>query len=107
MSYSTTVIFDDQLVECRGSSGLVEHVRWDDLQTVVVRTTADGPFGVDMFWILAGRAGGCVVPAEAAGESELLERLQKLPGFDNQVLIDAMSCVVEHDFVCWKRNAQS
>jgi hypothetical protein len=31
--------------------------------------------------------------------------LQKLPGFNNLVFIEAMSCVDERDFLCWERKA--
>ena len=39
----------------------------------------------DVFWILAGTStsSGCVIPQGATGDSALLERLQKLPGFDD------------------------
>jgi hypothetical protein len=106
LNHSAIVTFDSERIECRRSSGLVEGVSWDDLQTVGIRTTADGPFGVDLLWVLTGKAGGCIIPAEADGEREMLNRLQKLPGFDNLVFIEAMSCVEERSFVCWERITQ-
>jgi hypothetical protein len=106
LSYSSVVSFSDEGIECRRSSGLVERVNWADLQAVIIRTTAHGPFLEDVFWVLVGKDSGCVVPSEAAGETELLERLQKLPGFDNVAFIEAMSCVEERSFVCWERNAK-
>jgi hypothetical protein len=58
-----------------------------------------------MFWVLNGKISGCVVPAEAMGESEMLDRLQKLPAFDHLAFIEAMSCVEERSFLCWERKA--
>jgi hypothetical protein len=100
-----TVSFDDEAVVCQRPGGLVERVRWSDLQIVFIQTTDAGPFVDDVFWVLGGGDSGCVVPSEADGMSTLLERLQRLPGFDNNAVINAMSCVEKQNFICWKRPA--
>ena len=64
------VTFDDMGVRCVRRSGLVESVRWDDLRIVFIRTTDQGPFVDDMFWVLGGSSGGCVIPSEANGCQE-------------------------------------
>ena len=80
-------------------------MRWGDLQKVEVVTTGNGPFAPDVFWVLHGTGGGCLVPQGATGDKELLERLQALPGFDNRAFIEAMSCASERRFLCWQRAA--
>ena len=35
------------------SNGQVETVTWKELQAVVIETTNDGPFSIDVFWILS------------------------------------------------------
>ncbi len=95
--------WDDRGVTCRGPNGLTESVTWDDLRTVLIRTTSDGPFADDVFWFLMGSEGECVVPSEARGAAGLLERLQQLPGFNDEALIQAMSCPDDAKFVCWER----
>ncbi len=92
MEHFVIVTFDDFEIKCQRSSGLVEQVAWDDLQAVLIQTTADGPFSDDVFWVLVGQNGGCVVPAGAQGADDLLARLQTLPDFDNETVIAAMSC---------------
>lgn len=98
---TATVSFDEAGVRCERPSGLVESVRWSDLRVVLIRTTDAGPAVVDVFWVLVGRDSGCVVPSEAVGTNALLERLQRLPGFDNQAFIDAMTSTENREFVCW------
>ena len=95
----------DGEVRCECPDGRVERVAWEDLQAVIIHTTADGPATPDVFWILAGKStsSGCVIPQGASGNSPLLERLQKLPGFDNDAFIRAMSSAEEQKFVCWQR----
>lgn len=100
----TTVEFDENAVTCRRFGGLVESVRWDELKAVLIMTTGAGPLLDDVFWVLVGESGGCVVPSESAGADNLLLRLQKLPGFDNEALISAMRCTEDRKFLCWQRH---
>jgi hypothetical protein len=95
------VTFDDEGVRCARRNGLVESVRWDDLRIVFIETTNQGPFVDDMFWVLGGNSGGCIVPSEAKGCNELLARLQQLPGFDNKAVILAAQSTENSRFVCW------
>jgi hypothetical protein len=91
-------------VSCRRPSGLVESVDWDDLRVVLIETTDDGPFAADVFWMLAGDNSGCVVPLGAAGEDEMIAKLQALPGFNNEAVIEAMSSTGNRSFLCWRRS---
>jgi hypothetical protein len=93
-------------VSCRRSSGLLETIKWSALQAVIIKTTSNGPFVDDVFWVLVGQNSGCVVPSETSGSDELLKRLQALPGFDNNAVIRAMSSMNDKDFLCWKKDAQ-
>lgn len=90
-------------VSCSRPGGLVEAVAWDDLKEVSLVTTDEGPFAVDVMWLLVGEHGGCVVPQGATGEDLLLERLQSLEGFDNEAVIEAMGSVENRKFVCWQK----
>src|SRR5262245_9150719 len=102
-----TIKVDDRGVRRELANGTVELVAWDGLDEVSVLATADGPFAEDVFFVLAGREGsGCVVPQGAPESGELLERLQRLPGFDNEAFIRAMSSTDDERFVCWRREVQ-
>jgi len=94
----------DSDVSCHRPDGVVETDRWDELQQVQVLTTSDGPFAPDCFWLLIGPGTtGCCIPQGATGDAELLDRLQKLPGFDNPAFIEAMGSTQEAIFTCWQR----
>jgi hypothetical protein len=97
------VRLSDTEVICERPDGKVERVGWADLQKVEVVTTGDGPFAPDVFWVLHGTDGGCAVPQGATGDTQLLERLQTLPGFDNRAFIEAMSSTSDRRFLCWQR----
>ena len=100
---SPRIQIDNHGVRRELGGGKVEQVAWGDLMEVSVVTTGDGPFAEDVFFVLAGRDGsGCVVPQGAPESTPLLERLQRLPGFDNETLIRAMSSTRDTSFVCWR-----
>ena len=50
-------------VSCHRPDGLVETVRWDDLERIDILTNSDGPFAPDCFWLLIGPGTtGCCIP---------------------------------------------
>ena len=96
------VVEVDEQGVTRRSNGEVEVVAWPELARVLIRTTDTGPFADDVFWLLERRDGSVlVVPSEAAGADRLLERLQELPGFDNEAVIRASTSVENALFPCW------
>ena len=98
------VQLSDTEVRCVRPDGQLERVTWNDLQSVTIQTTDKGPLVADVFWLLKSSTGAsCVIPQGATGERALLERLQELPGFDNEALIESMSCAKNGKFLCWKR----
>ena len=98
------VTFDDTGVRRVTPDGRLEEVLWDDLVEVRILTTTEGPFAEDVFWLLVGADGinGVAVPGSAATD-DLLDRLQALPGFDNEQMILAMGSADEAQFLCWRR----
>ena len=97
----------DSEIVCERPDGKVERVGWAELETIEIVTTDDGPFAPDVFWVLRGRHSGCAVPQGATGDRLLLERLQALPGFDNNAVIDAMSSTSNRRFLCWQKTGMT
>jgi hypothetical protein len=98
------VTFDADKVLRTLPDGRTESVRWDELEKVWILTTEQGPAADDVFWMLDGKSGGCSVPSEAEGMQELLLRLQRLPGFNNAAVIQAMGSTANAQFLCWSRS---
>ena len=94
---------DSAEVVCERPDGTRERVTWDDLRRVEIVSTSEGPRFPDTFWLLVGGSGGCAIPWGATGEAELLERLQRLPGFDNSAVIGAASDATDARRTCWER----
>lgn len=87
----------------RELNGGVEHVAWPDLNLIEIHTTAAGPTADDVFWVFhASNGSGVVVPSSVAPD-DLLARVQQLPGFNNEVLIQAMGSTDDAAFECWRK----
>ena len=94
----------DSDVVCERPDGQTERVAWDELQAFIVETTDEGPWAADVIWILVGaNNSGCIIPQGATGDKALLERLQQLPGFNNEEFIRAMGSTSNQKFRCWQR----
>jgi hypothetical protein len=76
-------------------------VAWNELSLVAIETNNQGPFVEDVFWVLATKEYSLRIPQSATGSTELLERLQSLPNFDNGSVISAMGCAEDRFFICW------
>ena len=98
-----TVQFDETKVTRTMRDGIQETIQWSELKEIAVITTDEGPFVDDVFWVLSGTDTGCLVPSEADGAKELLAHLQKLPGFNNEAVIQALGSTANAKFVCWSK----
>lgn len=85
--------------------GTERTIRWDDLHEVGILTTDEGPFREDVFFILLAqdKKSGCIIPQSAEGNEILLKKLQELPNFDNEAVIQAMTSTDNNKFLCWQR----
>ena len=98
---------DDEQIECVYADGESRILRWADLGSVVIRTTAGGPIESDLFWNLYDRAGTLqlIIPNDFVGTADLLQALQRLPGFDNESVVHASGSTTPADFICWEAPA--
>ncbi|WP_143219408.1 hypothetical protein [Actinokineospora bangkokensis] len=102
------ITVDDQGVRRQLADGSVESVDWAELAEVAIRTTPEGPWKEDVFFLLMREGGGgCAVPAGHPSADELMSRLQSLPGFDNDAFVESMTTVEDGLFVVWQRGEAS
>jgi hypothetical protein len=76
---------------------------WGSIHRVVIRSTALGMAAENVFWHLKGHGGEIVLPNEAEGMEDLLVWLQRLPDWDANAAIAAMSSTMDEEFLCWER----
>lgn len=95
------VWFDEDRVWSRWPDKELQSAAWRELIGVAVETTDEGPFAADVWWHLATKDGVVTYPSDATGAGKLLKRLQKIPSFNNERLIQAMSSTSNQMFVLW------
>lgn len=98
-----SVSFDEQEIKLKTSTGRVLTLAWSELVGIGIETTDEGPLMPDVFWVLGAAQGSLRFPQGAQGEGELLSRLQQLPDFDNQAVIQSMISTENKFFVCWQK----
>ncbi|SDD72027.1 hypothetical protein [Actinokineospora iranica] len=104
MSGNSGITVDDDGVRRLLADGNEETVSWADLAEVAIRTTPEGPWKEDVFFLLMKQGGGgCAVPAGDPSADELMARLQSLPNFDNDAFVEAMTTTEDGLFVVWQR----
>lgn len=100
---SRAVTVDETGVRRQLADGSEESVTWHELSVVIIRVMPDSPWDEDVFLMLAGPNGtGTAVPSGDPAADALIERLQALPGFDNERFIEAMTTEADEAYVVWK-----
>ena len=94
--------FDQERFWVKHSEKEKESFLWKELIGVAIRIINNQPRTPDVFWILGVEKRLLTYPDKATGEIEMLKRLQKLPGFNNNAIISAMSCIENETFICWE-----
>jgi uncharacterized membrane protein len=83
--------------------GKSEAIAWSELAEIWILTTDAGPMADDLYFGLVGHSGnGVAVPRALAVQHDLLAHLQKLPGFDNAMVVTAMGSTVHQRFLVWR-----
>ena len=88
----------DEIV-CRVAGQREQRIHLSELGAVYVETNDSGPWGADVWWLLADQSGRPVVafPQLATGEDAVLARLRSLPGFK----VNGMNSTDNARFLCW------
>lgn len=81
-----------------------EYILWKDIDEIAITTSDQGPFVDDLHWMLMNqdKTKGVAISNGAEGFSELLTEFQRLQGFNNEAVIQAMGCTDNNWFVVWK-----
>ena len=98
------ITLTDESIEIIRPDGRKQAVRWDDVQTISVVTTDEGPFAPDIWFVLQGKGDACMFPQGAPKSDEAYERISQFNGFDFEALIKSMSSTENAQFLLWKRS---
>jgi len=77
-------------------------IEWDKIQAIWLSNTDQGPWLPDIWLVLAGHGQSCIIPQGARGFDEVLERVSKFEGFDNDAIGQSMRCTENVEFKLWR-----
>jgi hypothetical protein len=78
---------------------IVHEVRLDLIKGISIQTTDSGPWDSDVIWLISTEDAIIKFPMGAQGESDILNEFQKMDGFDNKQLINAMGSAENNIFI--------
>jgi len=100
----TRVLVDDSGIAL-DTAGPPRRLAWDDIARVQIES-AEGGLDTDaVTWVLTPRAGGAPlrVSQTAVGADAMIARLQQLPGFRYEPMIQSMITTDATHFLVWER----
>jgi len=84
-------------------TGGLKKLRYRDLTKILVVTTDQGPDDVDYFLVLETPEMVAIIPQNVLEFDKLLEELQELPRFNEDVIDKASESDENNVFTCWKK----
>jgi hypothetical protein len=76
-------------------------VSWEDIREIKLINTYAGPIMPDIWLVLIGENGKCIVPHGAKGFDEIYDIIAKYKGFNNENVIKSMACTDNAEFLLW------
>jgi len=81
--------------------GTVAAISLKDITSIIVETNDTGPWGTDVWFIIAGQDGkSCAYPMGATNDLLALDYYTTLPSFE----LKGMNSTENAQFVCWEKN---
>ena len=94
----------DVFVQVEHPKATSSMIRWGDIQEIKLINTEDGPWLPDLWLILMGASGNCVIPHGANGFDDVFDRISKYEGFNLENFGKSMTCADNAEFHLWSRN---
>ena len=100
---SNSLLILDWMISYKTINGEIEQFNIDQISEIAIRTTDQGPFQEDFFWVINVSEKEIIIPQSVQGTDQLLVRMQKLENFDNNQFIEATLSTTNANFLCFKK----
>lgn len=98
-------IVTDELVKVEHPKWKCVWVKWEDLHTVLLVNTDEGPWLPDVWLTLVGTDSSCRIPLGSNRFEEVYAIVSKYPKFNFENVTKSMSCTNNAEFILWRREA--
>jgi hypothetical protein len=96
------VSLDDERVTRLGADGTASSMRWADLVEVRMASRPARTLSEGVRFVLVGARGEELDIPRPEATQDFIDRLQALPGFDTEALIQAIGSWGEGEWICWR-----
>lgn len=95
---------DGERVAVTDADGATRGIAKADLLGIAIETNDSGPWGADFWWLFFGGDGeiACAFPQGATGETEAMDWMLALSGFDHEAMIRANRSTDNATFAVWQ-----
>lgn len=101
---SFTVVISDSQIAVQRPDKIVERAQLDELERILIRTNALGPWLPDFWWEFYTNEGlACTFPEGATGQEAAMDLAGRLPDFDFESFGKAVGSTQDAEFLCWAR----
>ncbi len=101
------ITVNEREIICEFSSqNKTDKISWDDVDTINVLTTDEGPFTSDVFILLVNSKTnlGVALPSDRDETQQVIEKILQFPNFDFEKWITSMGSVENCIFEVWKKD---
>lgn len=102
------VLVNDAGIACE-RSGETQRIAWPDVRSVHIESVDGGLDPDDVYWVLTPARGATPmrVAQTAPGADAMIARLQQLPGFRYEPMINSMITTEATRFLVWEREDEA
>ena len=95
------VILTDQWLSVKNPKHDVETVNWDDIHTIQMVNTREGPWSPNLWLMIIAKHGHCRIPHDASGFDAVYDVVSKYKGFDFENFNKSLTCNDNTAFLLW------
>lgn len=82
-----------------------EQISWNNINTIKLLNTDEGPWNPDIWLILSGNNQECIIPHGAKGFDEIFDIISKYENFNFDNFGKSMTTTENAEFMLWTRRA--
>jgi hypothetical protein len=97
------VTITDDYVKVEYPGWETTQISWEDILEIKLINTDAGPVMPDIWLVLIGENGKCIVPHGAKGFDEIYDIIAKYKGFNSENFGKSMTCTNNVEFLLWAR----
>ncbi|WP_114940004.1 hypothetical protein [Mucilaginibacter endophyticus] len=97
ITQETISVYHPQWLTLTGS------IKWDDIHTILLINTDEGPWLPDVWLTLVGDDNRCMIPQGAKGFEDIYDIVSKYEGFNFENAAKSMSCTDNAEFMLWSK----